>query len=563
MSRKLLSCVATGALALGFAAAHPAPAGADDDGGVKHVLLISIDGMHALDYANCANGIAGINGGAPYCPNLAALGAHGAIYTQTSTSKPSDSFPGLTALVTGGSPRSTGAFYDVSYDRALSPPKVTTPYGIVGGAALCPSVVGTQVGNDEEIDIDYTKLDAGGGINPDYLPRDPKNNCAPVYPHQFIRVNTLFEVVKAAGGYTAWSDKHQSYELTNGRSGHGVDDFYAPEINSIPVALPQVKQLSCNPLPDQTAVSSSNAWTDSFANIQCYDSLKVQAILNEIDGLSHDGTASRRVPNVFGMNFQVVSVGQKLVEKSISKTGGYLDAAGTPSSALVNEIQFADASIGKFVAELKKRGLYQDTAIIITAKHGQSPIDPNRVLRIQADNANDEPPSMVLSPTGNVGTGYPVLQALEDDISLLWLADNSEAATLNAVAQLQANAAKIGADGGEFFYGRNLDLMFSDPRTPEGSRTPNIIVAPNVGVVYTGGKKKVAEHGGFAHDDTTVIMLVSHPGFSPAIINSPVETAQVAPTILALLGLDPNSLIAVQKEWTQVLPGIQFPHNHD
>ncbi len=380
----------------------------------------------------------------------------------------------------------------------MSPPAQTTPYGIVGGAALCPSVVGTQIGFDEEIDVDYTKLDAGGGINPAYLPRDPKNGCAPVYPHQFIRVNTLFEVVKAAGGYTAWSDKHQSYELTNGRSGKGVDDFYAPEINSIPVALPGVA--GCSPLPDQTAVSSSNAWTDSFANIQCYDSLKVQAILNEIDGLSHDGTASRRVPNVFGMNFQVVSVGQKLVEKSIGVTGGYLDAAGTPSSALVNEIQFADASIGKFVAELKKRGLYQDTAIIISAKHGQSPIDPNRVLRIPADNAADQPPSAILSPAG-VGPGYSVVQADEDDISLLWLADNSQTATLNAVKTLEANAATIGASGGEFFYGRNLDLMFSDPTTPEGSRTPNIIVAPNVGVVYTGGTKKVAEHGGFAHDD--------------------------------------------------------------
>ena len=561
MSRKLLSCVATGALALGLAAAHPAPAGADEHGHVKHVLLISIDGMHALDFANCAKGVASVFFGDPYCPNLAELSDNGVIFTETSTSRPSDSFPGLTALVTGGSPRSTGAFYDVSYDRALSPPKVTTPYGIVGGAALCPSVVGTQVGNDEEIDIDYTKLDAGGGINPDYLPRDPKNGCAPVYPHQFIRVNTLFEVVKESGGYTAWSDKHQSYELTNGRSGKGVDDFYAPEINSIPVALPGVP--GCSPLPDQTAVSSSNAWTDSFANIKCYDTLKVQAILNEIAGLSHDGTAARRVPNVFGMNFQAVSVGQKLVEKSINVTGGYLDAAGTPSTALVGEIQFVDAAIGKMVSELKHRGLYQDTAIIITAKHGQSPIDPNRVLRIPADNANDEPPSMVLSPTGNVGTGYPVLQALEDDISLLWLADNSEAATLNAVAQLQANAAKIGADGGEFFYGRNLDLMFSDPRTPEGSRTPDIIVAPNVGVVYTGGTKKVAEHGGFAHDDTTVIMLVSHPEISHAVIHSPVETAQVAPTILALLGLDPDSLIAVQKEGTQVLPGIQFSRNHD
>jgi len=560
MSRKLLSCVATGALALGFAAAHPAPAGADEHGHVKHVLLISIDGMHALDFANCAKGVASVFFGDPYCPNLAELSDNGVIFTETSTSRPSDSFPGLTALVTGGSPRSTGAFYDVSYDRALSPPKVTTPYGIVGGAALCPSVVGTQVGNDEEIDIDYTKLDAGGGINPDYLPRDPKNGCAPVYPHQFIRVNTLFEVVKASGGYTAWSDKHQSYELTNGRSGKGVDDFYAPEINSIPVALPGVP--GCSPLPDQTAVSSSNAWTDSFANIKCYDTLKVQAILNEIAGLSHDGTAARRVPNVFGMNFQAVSVGQKLVEKSINMTGGYLDAAGTPSSALVGEIQFVDAAIGKMVSELKHRGLYQDTAIIITAKHGQSPIDPNRVLRIPADNTKDTPPSGILSLAG-VGPGYPVVQALEDDISLLWLADNSPAATLNAVAQLETNAAIIGASGGEFFYGRNLDLMFSDPTTPEGSRTPNIIVAPNVGVVYTGGTKKVAEHGGFAHDDTTVIMLVSHPGFSPAIINSPVETAQVAPTILALLGLDPNSLIAVQKEGTQVLPGIQFPHNHD
>lgn len=548
VSRKLLSCVALGALALGLAAAHPAPAEAGGDGRVKHVLLISIDGMHALDFANCAKGIAGINGGVSYCPNLAALGEHGTAYTRTSTSLPSDSFPGLTALATGGSPHSTGAFYDVSYDRALSPPARTTPYGIPGGPGLCPSVVGTQTGFDEQIDIDLTKLDAGGGINPAYLPRDPKNGCAPVYPHSFIRINTLFEVVKAAGGYTAWTDKHQSYELTNGRSGHGVDDFYAPEINSIPVALPQVK--GCDPLPDQTHVSPSDAWTDSFANIQCYDSLKVQAILNEIGGLNHDGTASRRVPNVFGMNFQVVSVGQKLHEKSIGVTGGYTDGDGTPSAALLGEIQFVDTAIGKMVAELKSQGLYQQTAIIVTAKHGQSPVDPNRLLRIPADNPAGQPPSAIL--------GSSVVQALEDDVSLLWLKDNSQSATLNAVKLLEANAATIGASGGEIFYGRNLDLMFSDPRTPEGSRTPNIIVAPNAGTVYTGGTKKLAEHGGFAHDDTTVMMLVAHPGIERTTINSPVETAQVAPTILALLGLNPNSLIAVQKEGTQVLPGIKF-----
>ena len=160
-----------------------------------------------------------------------------------------------------------------------------------------------------------------------------------------------------------------------------VDDYYSPEINSIPVSLPQVKILSCNPLPDQTAVSASNAWTDSFANIQCYDSLKVQAILNEIDGKDHSGTQRRPVPNVFGMNFQVVSVGEKLIEKSIGVTGGYLDNIGTPSQALLSEIQFADNSIGKMVAELKKHGLYQST--VYPDRHfGQAWPEPDRLRSI-------------------------------------------------------------------------------------------------------------------------------------------------------------------------------------
>jgi hypothetical protein len=42
-------------------------------GKIKHVLLLSIDGMHAVDFYNCTQGIAGANGGNPYCPNMAAL----------------------------------------------------------------------------------------------------------------------------------------------------------------------------------------------------------------------------------------------------------------------------------------------------------------------------------------------------------------------------------------------------------------------------------------------------------------------------------------------------------
>jgi hypothetical protein len=427
-------------------------------------------------------------------------------------------------------------FYDVNYDRKLSPPALTTPYGIVGGANLCPGTVGTQVGFDEEVDFDLTKLNGGGGINPAYLPRDPAHGCAPVYPHQYIRANTIFEVVKAGGGYTAWSDKHPSYDFVNGPSGTGVNDLWSPEINSNVVPIPQVP--GCSTVPDPSA--DLTAWTNSFQNIQCYDTYKVQAVINWIDGKTHDGSASTPVPALFGMNFQAVSVGQKLVEGST--IGGYQDALGTPSPSLLSEIQYVDASIGKMVNELKNKGLYNSTLIIITAKHGQSPINVNTLVRIPADNAALTAPSSVL--------GSLAAQADEDDVSLLWLTDQTQ--TDAAVKMLQSNLAKTG--GGEVFAGNALKLMFNDPATD--SRTPDIIVTPNIGVVYTGGKAKVSEHGGFANDDTHVMLLVSNPTLSTATYEYPVKTAQVAPTVVASLGLNPQSLDGVLMEGTSVLPGV-------
>jgi hypothetical protein len=142
--------------------------------------------------ANCATGMSSVNGGRPYCPALVELATHAVNYLDASTSKPSDSYAGIVAQFTGGSPRSTGVFYDVSYDRTLSPPKARlTPNGIPGGANLCPGTKGTQVGFEEEIDADLTKLYGGGGINPDFLPRDPANGCAPVYPHSYLRPTIL------------------------------------------------------------------------------------------------------------------------------------------------------------------------------------------------------------------------------------------------------------------------------------------------------------------------------------------------------------------------------------
>jgi hypothetical protein len=541
-------------------------------GRIRHVLLISIDGMHALDFINCSKGISGANGGAPYCPNLAELGETGVNYLDTATSKPSDSFPGLMALVTGGSPRTVGAFYDVAYDRSLAPPKITTGNGVAGGNCTPGMFPGTRTEYDEGIDIDKTKVNGGastgdGGINsidPNKLVRDPANGCAPVYPWNFVRTNTIFGVIHAAGGYTAWSDKHPSYSAVSGPGkGNNVDDYYSPDINSIPVSLPGVT--GCDPLPDQTQVAASNAWTDSFQNIKCYDTLKVNAILNEINGKTHNGSASAPTPALFGMNFQVVSVGQKLIEKSLHLTGGYEDAVGTPTPSLLSEIQFADASIGKMVAALKSRGLLESTLIVISAKHGQSPIDSPRYLGISttpSDPVTTSPATILEnclpfseSPANANGIG-----PTEDDVSLIWLSNSCT--TESAVHTLETQSPATGniAGIGEIFWGPGITQIFNAPGLPpeDDPRTPDILVTPNIGVTYSGSGKKLAEHGGFAHDDVNVMLLLSNPNFEPKTVTSPVETLQIAPTILEALGLDPNQLQAVQKEHTQVLPAVQF-----
>jgi|HubBroStandDraft_2_1064218.scaffolds.fasta_scaffold02684_9 hypothetical protein len=541
---------------------------------IRHVLLISIDGMHVLDYLNCSRGVSGANNGQPYCPNLAELGETAVNYLDTSTSKTSDSFPGLMALMTGGSPRSVGAFYDVAYDRSLDAPTITTGNGVAGGPCTPGAApTGTTTEYDEGIDIDQTQLNGGapngadGGIlsiDPRRLVRDPAKGCAPVYPWNFVRTNTIYGVIHAAGGYTAWSDKHPAYSAVSGPGdGTNIDDYYAPDINSIPVNLPGVP--GCNPLPDQTAVAASNAWTDSFQNIQCYDTLKVNAVLNEIDGRTHNGKSRAPVPNLLGMNFQVVSVGQKLIEKSVGLKGGYLDAEGTPTPSLLGEIAFADASIGKMVAALKKNGVYDSTLIIITAKHGQSPIDSARYTGISAAGPVTTSPATILdaagclplseSPSNPTGIG-----PTEDDVSLIWL--NSTCSTPSAVSMLRAQSpATTNIAGiGQIFAGPGIAQIYNAPGLPPNGdpRTPDILVTPNTGVTYSGSSKKLAEHGGFAHDDVNVIMLVSNPSFNAKTVTTPVETMQVAPTILRALGLDPFSLEAVQKEGTTVLPGLDF-----
>jgi hypothetical protein len=530
---------------------------------IKHVLMLSIDGMHAVDFDNCAHGIAGVNGGNAYCPNMAALGQNAINYVATASSMPSDSFPGLAALVTGGSPKTTGLYYDVAYDRSLDPPASTTGTGLAGGTCTpYAAPTGTTTDYDQGIALDDTKLNGGApgaaltegsaaSIDPNKLVRNPAAGCAPVYPWDFVRTNTIFSVIHGVGGYTAWIDKHASYSFVAGPGGMGLDDYYSPEVDSAVVALPGIttaQGASCVAIRDPNGVAS---WTSSFENIQCYDALKVNALLNQIAGLTHNGAAAQ-VPALFGMNFQSVYIGQSVNEPGVG-AGGYQNAAALPSAALLSEIEFVDASIGNIVNALKAAGLYDNTLLIITAKHGESPIDPARYVA----NGTNTPATLLgtaipfsESPLNATGIG-----ATEDDVSVLWL--NAGASVDAAVTLLETNAAQIGL--GEIYYGPTLALNYNVGGLGPGQdpRSPDIIVTPNVGMTYSGSTTMIGDHGGFGHDDTNVILMVANPSFRAQTVSATTRTAQVAPTVLKALGLDPQTLDAVRVEGTEVLPEVE------
>ncbi len=462
------------------------------DGKIKHVLLLSLDGMHAIDLAKYTK----------EHPDsaLASLTTHGITYTNAQTSLPSNSWPGLLAIVTGGSPISTGVIFENSYDRSLSPP-----------GSNC-TTLGTKVIYDSHIDINPDSIDAGGGINPKTLPLDPKNGCTPVFPHQFVRVNNIFEVVRLAGGRTAWADKHPAYEFLNGPSGTGVDDLFTPEIRPVTKAR-------------------------NIAKTEAYDDSKVAAIVNEIGGKDHSGSRMVGVPTLFGMNFQAISMAQKM-------TGhGYKDGKANPSEGLMDAFRHTDESIARMIQALQEEGLWKSTLIIVTAKHGDVPIDPAQLqladLKLIPDIVSSIDPNLIL-------------QAEQDgSIAMLWLRNHARTEEVVDALWSKQKDAHIQ----QIYWGESLKLLFADPA--DDPRLPDIIVQPTFGTIYADPEDGfIEEHGGFTEEDTHVPLLLASPSFAKRDVKIGVRTAQIAPTILQLLSIDPQCLQAVVKEMTAALPGL-------
>jgi hypothetical protein len=530
---------ASAATARGAAAGHPRS-------GISHVLLLSVDGLHQQDLSwyvqhNPASA-------------LASLARHGLDYTDALTPVPSDSSPGMVAQATGGDPGVTGIYYDDTYNHDVFPAGTTTCSGPAPGA---------EVAFEEAIDVNQNSLDAGQGlsglpgsilqmtsnprdvINPANLPVSAQT-CQPIYPNQYLEVNTIFNVARQAGLRTAWSDKHPAYLTLSGPSGNGVQDYFTPEINSQAIGYP-----------------AGDDWTKDNAATMQYDSYKVQAILNEIDGYNHSRTSHVGVPGIFGMNFQTVSTAQKL-PTSDGLTGGYLPGGKVPGPLLVRALNYIDTQAGKMVAEIRAQGLAGSTAIIISAKHGQSPTSPADLKRVP-----DAPIIAAVNAAwtaAHPGAGALVAFSTDDDGMLWWLSDRSQAAadfvkhyllTHSAagnnisggpVTVPASGLARVYAGAGSAAY---FGVRSSDPRHPD------VFGIVQHGVVYTGGQSKIAEHGGAGLQDRNVPILVDVPGLHHGgEISRQVETTQIAPTILSLLGLNPQALQAVQIEHTRVLPGL-------
>jgi hypothetical protein len=335
-------------------------------------------------------------------------------------------------------------------------------------------------------------------------------------------VNTIYEVAHAAGLRTAVADKHPSYEILSGPSGTGIDDFYGPEFNA---AKSEITKIMAN------------------------DELKVVAVLNQIDGLNHQGTAAVGVPAIFGMNFQSPNIGQKF--------SGYVDAVGTTPQdhavlgpgapnppGLAHALDYVDGAIGRMLNRLEADGLTDETMIIVTAKHANSPVDRGTLRWIDP---------ATFAPLINSVQPSLTAQVTADTMALIWLKDRSRAADVAAV--LQANASAIGAD--TVTSGDAVASLFGGQLAGNPGRIPDIVVQPVAGVVYAAANSKLVDHGSGSAEDTHVPLVVVNPAhgdIAGTTVDCAVTLRQVAPTILHALGFKEKLLDAVSLEHTRHLP---------
>ncbi len=438
------------------------------------VLLLSVDGLHAFDLANWI-------ASHPYSA-LAELSARGVTYTNAHTPM-ADPAVGLVALATGGTPISTGIVSSDGYDHALSP-----------AGSNCRTL-GTALALDASYRVD-------GSFDAAKAPLDPRNGCTPVQPHNFLHVNTIFEVVRGKIGPTAWAgESAATTDLLRGPSGTGLNDACAFE----------------------AATPASG------------DGSRVAAVLHWIDGKDCAGKSDAPVPALFGMSFVSVNAAQT------APGMGYVDVAGTPSDGLTKRIEFVDTAIGSMVRELKTKSLYDSTWIVVASPSGQSPVDQYRrrlpIARVRAI-VESVQPGLAAHLTGR-------------DTAMIWLSNPAKTAAVVKAFSDQATAMGIH----EIYSGARLALTLNSPE--KDSRMPDIILQPDTDVLFeSANSTALGVHDGMFGEDTHVGLLVSGVQFTGRYDPTYAPTTQLGPLLLRALGMEKFDLQALHREHSPALPGI-------
>ena len=449
------------------------------------ILLLNIEGMHALDLALWVAGH----------PNsaLAELSRRGVTYTNAHVPW-ADPAVGLVAVVTGGSPRSTGIVTMDGYDRSLSPPR--SPCGSTG-----PS-------DGAAIPLDAATADAGDGRAMWRAPLDPRRGCAPVAPHALLRVNTLFEIVHAQGGRSAWAgDSAAITDLLRGPSGQGLDE-------------------AC----DVSGPTGIVVGTVPYEARQ--DASRVDALLKWIGGKDCSGHAAT-VPEIFGATLTEFDAAER------DAVSAYQSYDGSPSTTVTEALATTDGQILRILAELKMNHLYDTTWIVVTSAFGEGAISPRRAKSVDAAS---------LAAAANSAEQDVVVHVAAEGTAMLWLRDRAK--TDEVVAALGKRADALGI--ASVATGAELTLTMNAPAGDP--RMPDVVIEPRESIWYMvrgshidAGDREVEMH---------VPLLISGVQFTGRVDKTWVPATQLAPLLMRALGMDKFDLDALHHEHTPALPGI-------
>ncbi len=436
---------------------------------------------------------------------LATLAKEGIVYSGAKAANPSDSYPGTAAFVAGCSPRTHGLYWDDSYSRDLYPP-----------GSDCTGPIGTEVDLSEGIDIDASLLTGGGGFNISLLTQRLTSwgTCVPVFPFNYIRTNTIFEVARQNGLSTAYADKHLSYSFVDGPSGLGLVEGYFPEV-------------------------SSAAATDTAQN--AWDDLHWAALNNWLSGKYVNGSSTPFGSfNLVGANFQALTNAQTYVSY-VSSNSTTTRSYATPSANITAVLGHFDSKLAEFVSTLKAQGIWNETLLVIGSKQGQTPVDKSKLQFI-------DPQALINA------TGVTVNFVTSADWALMYLNDSTDAYTAkaNLLASNKAETAVAEVLAGDEIRQYGWGDPFTDPRAPD------LLVKGVYGTLFK-KPKGFEDHGGWYADDSDVLLMATS---GCALANAGkqyggrVDNQQVAVTLLEALGIPLAQLDGYRIEGTPSLPHI-------